>query len=137
MTWSAGTVLTAAQLNSYLPQAWTPYTPTITAGSGTFTTASGSGRYIRIGTTVHVSVVITITTVGSGSGAVGFTVPTLAQAANRQLGSGRVFAGGGAMCQAYLVSTATAYVWKYDNTSVIGASVTLIVNGTYEAAAAA
>ena len=47
--------------------AWTAFTPTITASSGTFTTVSGSGRYTRIGKTVTIYIEIVITTAGTAS----------------------------------------------------------------------
>lgn len=53
---------------------WIAYTPTLTAGAGTFTTASATGRYKQIGKTVHFRVQITITTVGTGTLPV-FTLP--------------------------------------------------------------
>ena len=47
--------------------AWTAYTPTLTAASGTYTTASAAGRYKTIGKTVFIHVTITITTIGTGT----------------------------------------------------------------------
>src|ERR1019366_5993586 len=44
------TAKTVTDIETAIPNgAWVPYTPTITAGSGTFTTVSGSGRYIQLG----------------------------------------------------------------------------------------
>lgn len=63
MAWSAGAILTAAQLNTYLPQTWTNYTPTL-AG---FTASSTIAKYIAIGHTVHVSVSCTLNAAPSGS----------------------------------------------------------------------
>lgn len=48
MTWSAGAVLTAAQLNLYAPQQWTTYAPTLTG----FTVSSQEARYVRYGKTL-------------------------------------------------------------------------------------
>jgi hypothetical protein len=45
--------------------AWTTYTPTITAASGSFTTVSGSGRYTRVGKLCVVQFTVTITTNGT------------------------------------------------------------------------
>lgn len=53
MTWSAGAVLTAAQLNTYLPQAWASYTPTLTGSGTTQGNATMTGGYIQYGKTTH------------------------------------------------------------------------------------
>lgn len=57
------------------PGAWTAYTPTVTAGTGTFTTASATGRWQKIGKTVTGSVKVTITTNGTAAGYVRVTTP--------------------------------------------------------------
>jgi hypothetical protein len=67
---------------------WTAYTPTIAPVSGSFTTASASGRYKQIGKTCIVVVRGTITTVGTGSGLT-LTVPFTS--ANQ----GAIYTGGG------------------------------------------
>jgi hypothetical protein len=54
---------------------WTSYTPTVTAGSGTFTTVSATGNSKRIGKTVFVEVIITITTNGTAATNIQFTLP--------------------------------------------------------------
>ena len=54
---------------------WISYTPTVTASSGTFTTVSGAGEYIRIGKVCTVHFIITITTNGTAGGSVLFTLP--------------------------------------------------------------
>lgn len=68
---------------------WTSYTPTIAPVSGSFTTASATGRYKQIGKTVFVQVKGTITTVGTGSG-VTMTIPfTSANQGQDYTGAGR------------------------------------------------
>src|SRR3990167_2737811 len=56
--------------------AWAAYTPTISSGSGTITTASGTGRWLQQGKIIHFAVVLTITTNGTGAGYIGFTLPS-------------------------------------------------------------
>jgi hypothetical protein len=58
---------------------WTTYTPTVTAGSGTFTTVSATGRYKRIGKLVCVQMTITITTNGTAAANVQGTLPFTGQ----------------------------------------------------------
>lgn len=55
--------------------AWTTYTPTVTAGSGTFTTVSATGSSKTIGKTVFFHLAIIITTVGTASGQIIATLP--------------------------------------------------------------
>lgn len=133
MTWSAGAVLTAAQLNTYLPQAWTPWTPTITASSGTFTTVSASGRYIQYGKTVHWTLVIDITTAGTASGGVVFPLPVAVLGGAGHLGNGREAAVTGSAVQVYATSTTLGRVIKYDDTTIIASGRSLWLSGTYEA----
>ncbi len=136
MTWSAGAVLTAAQLNAYVPQEWTAWTPTVTATAGTFGSVAGSGRYILIGKTVLWDLSITITTVGTASGGVVFTLPVTAIAGDHYLGGGREITTTGFLLQVTTtaVDATLGRVFVYDNTGAIGAGRTLALGGTYEAA---
>lgn len=54
---------------------WTAYTPTITASAGTFTTVSGSGRYLVQGKIVHFTIEVVITTNGTAAGQIIATLP--------------------------------------------------------------
>lgn len=54
---------------------WVSFTPTVIATSGTITSASATGFYIRRGKIVHVTIGITITTNGTGAGALTVTLP--------------------------------------------------------------
>lgn len=55
--------------------AFTSYTPTISSGGGTFTTASVVGKYKRIGKICVVKIAATITTAGTATGTVTVTMP--------------------------------------------------------------
>jgi len=55
-------------------RAWTSYTPTITAASGSWTSVSVTGKYMVAFGICHIQVVITITTRGTGANPV-FTLP--------------------------------------------------------------
>ncbi len=78
-------VLTASGLVSQsliltaFSQAWdvakTTFTPTITASSGTITTATGSGSYRPRGKFVEVDLSVTITTNGTGADSINATTP--------------------------------------------------------------
>jgi hypothetical protein len=68
--------------------AWTSYTPTITAGAGTPTTVSATGRYKVFGKTVIVTIDVTVTTTGTAAGAIIATLP-LNSAAFSYVGTAR------------------------------------------------
>lgn len=68
--------------------AWTTYTPTVTAQTGTPTTTTATGRYKQIGKTLFLNVLVTITTVGTATGAVNASLPfTAVTATNSFIGS--------------------------------------------------
>jgi hypothetical protein len=70
---------TAATGNKWNDGAWTTYTPTIASSSGTLTTASAEGRYIRVGKLCTVVAKGTITTNGSGAGVILMSLPFTAE----------------------------------------------------------
>lgn len=114
---------------------WTAWTPTVTAGSGSFTSASGSGRWFQIGKLVFYKVDCTITTVGTGQGCV-FTLPVTAQASAGHLGSAREDATSGFAGMVKFASTTSASVSKYDNGNITsgGSGSVVRASGFYEAA---
>lgn len=68
MTWVAGAVLTAAELNTYVPQSWTAYTPTLSGTGTTQGNSARSGSYMARGKVVDFAAVITLggtTAIGS------------------------------------------------------------------------
>ncbi len=58
--------------------AWTSYTPTVTATSGSITTYSAAGWYSQSGKTVVAQARVTITTVGTAAGTMVVTLPIAA-----------------------------------------------------------
>jgi hypothetical protein len=71
---SVGAVLTAAQMNS-IGEASIAYTPTVTAGSGSFTTVSATGNYIRVNKLVLVRFKVSITNNGTAGSSVSLSLP--------------------------------------------------------------
>jgi hypothetical protein len=63
---------------------WTSYTPTVSAGSGTFTSASAVGYYKRIGKVCVVHFAVTIVTNGTAGTNVQFTLPFAGGGTNNQ-----------------------------------------------------
>lgn len=75
---------------------WTDYTPTMTPGSGSFTSATASGRYTIVGRTVTVKLTVTITTNGTAAGSITLTAPK-GPAITRMTGTGIRNGTGGAL----------------------------------------
>lgn len=132
-----GVVVAEAPGAAVPADAWSAFTPTITAGSGTFTTVSASGRYKQNGKTVHFAVTLTITTNGTAAGWVNATLPV-----TKRTGSGlSQFAPGwnqstGAAIFGVIQATAPTLVsiFKPDGTYPGATGATLQIAGTYEAA---
>jgi len=116
--------------------AWTAYTPTVTAGSGTFTTVSASGWWCQIGKTVHVNTSITITTNGTAAGRCQFSLPVTASSNSTEwYGAGREsVVTGSALTVGALAGSATAIVHKYDNSYPGGDGYLLRCSLTYQVA---
>jgi hypothetical protein len=68
----------ADHVHAYDNTAWTTYTPTLSCGTGSFTSASASGRYKQIGKTVFVQVTLTVTTNGTCAGSMRVSTPITA-----------------------------------------------------------
>lgn len=116
-----------------LDSAWTAYTPTISATSGSFTTVSGSGRYKQIGKTVWFKATATITTNGTASGTLLMSLPATAQAANAAFGTGRDATAGG-LCLWFNASTSNAYVQTTGGAYPGADGRSISISGTYETA---
>ena len=69
--------------NVSTPGLWVPYTPTITAGAGTFTTVSAVGSYMIMGRITFINVVVTVTAVGTASGQILVSYPSNIPAQNQ------------------------------------------------------
>ncbi len=90
-----------------------PWTPTVTAASGTLTTASATGSYTTIGRVVLCHVDVTITTNGTGATAINISLPFTAS--GYFTGCGRADAVSGKQLQVRGSST-SASIFNYDNT---------------------
>lgn len=66
--------------------AWTSYTPTVSAQSGTITTSSATGRYRQIGKIVVAQMDVILTTVGTATGSLIVSLPVTA-ASNKYVGT--------------------------------------------------
>jgi hypothetical protein len=111
--------------------AWTAYTPTITSGSGSFTTVSATGTYKTFGKTCWFTVAITITTVGTAGGYIGVSLP-VTQAGATLAAYGMEMNSTGFMVKGYIPASGVMQVTKYDNATIIGAGYLVRLTGTYE-----
>jgi hypothetical protein len=115
--------------------AWSTYTPTITAGAGTFTSVAGAGRYKQIGKTLFLNVVITITTNGTASGHVIATMPPGLTPAAHTCMAGEELSIVGFTARVNVSSGSSSIViLKYDNTYPGGDGHVLAMNGVIETA---
>lgn len=105
---------------------------TITAGSGTLTTASATLRYQTRGKQTWFTLIVTITT--NGTGATSIAVNGLPWTfASDCIFAGRATAGSGKMLQAYAQASTTAItIWNYDNTYPAVSGEVLKITGVAE-----
>ena len=111
----------ANTLDDYEEGTWTP---TVTSGSGSFTTVSATGTYVKVGKQVTTFTVVTITTVGTASGQIDFTLPfTVASSPNGSgVGAAGEFSAVGITGITFTSSSTTGSIKKYDYSgTVIGA----------------
>lgn len=113
--------------------AWTSYTPTITPGSGSFTSASATGGYKTVGKTVFFTVTVTITTAGTGTGVITLSTPTgtTARTANSSCMETVKTGSRGSAIQVAAVSTMTLQTYNA-GTFVSGDGTTITCTGVYE-----
>lgn len=113
---------------------WTTWTPTITAGSGTFTSVTATGRYKQIGKTVFYRVSVIFTTIGTGNGPL-FSLPVTSLASGGHIGACREDATTGYSGTVKLQTTGKASFAKYDNGNILsgGNGSTVIASRFYEA----
>lgn len=111
--------------------AWTAFTPTITSGTGTFTSVSATGGFQVSGKTVRFSVTITVTTVGTAGQSIILPLPTGTTA------RGISYSGTDATVSKVLdvqsgSGSTTATIVLYDGTNPIVAGHSYIITGQYE-----
>tara|TARA_R110000868_G_scaffold96010_7_gene264133 strand:- start:828 stop:2720 length:1893 start_codon:yes stop_codon:yes gene_type:complete len=122
-----------AVLIQTIPNSWTAYTPSITAGTGTITTSSSTGRYIKTSKTVNIQMSITITTNGTGSISVIASLPYQASPFEFVLAGRNTTTG--KMLQAEIIPGANYIrIFNYDNSYPINVNGEILhISGIYEA----
>lgn len=113
---------------------WQTYTPTLSASSGTLTSASANGLYIRRGNIVYIKVTITITTNGTAAGQLQFTVPIASTGSygNALHGFERALTGNAVVGFIDGGSSTVAYFKNYNGTYPGANGYVFNINGFYE-----
>jgi hypothetical protein len=114
--------------------AWTTYTPTVTAGSGTYTTITVNGGYQRIGKTCIARMYVQVDNKGTADGSILVSLPFQAVGV-RQSGTGADVNLNGFAASVLLDSSESkVIVKKYDFTTFWTNSVGVAIQITYEVA---
>ena len=118
--------------------AWTTYTPTVTAQSGSITSYSSQGAYIKIGKMVSFYARTAITNAGTGSLSLQISLPATAKTGEIYTFSGQeTSTTGKGLTGSFGAATndyGKAWVRFYDWTSCIVGGYTIAISGTYEVA---
>lgn len=117
--------------------AYSTYTPTVTAQSGSITSYTATGRYKQVGKLISFSVSVMITNAGTGSSGLNVTIPVTAHASTVGGVSGTEGAVTGGLVAGVVYgasSTTQAVVRFYNGTTVIVTGYNILVSGEYEAA---
>ena len=113
---------------------WLAWTPTVTAGSGAFGSASATGRYTKIGNTIMYRLDVTVASIGTGTGCV-FSLPVTAAFTTGHIGSAREDATSGNAGTVKLNSSnVQGSVSRYDNGNIVsgGSGSVVRISGMYE-----
>lgn len=130
---AAGPLLAQIACSSDPGAAWATYTPTLAAGTGTFTSASASGRWLQIGKILFIQVGVTITTNGSAANTVTLTLPNSLTAAGSYAIVGRELVVAGKQLQGFTAgSSGTLTIVNYDNSYPGSSGAILAASGVVE-----
>lgn len=133
---SSGTMTncTGLPVSGIAASAWSTASPAVTAGSGTFTSASASCRYQQVGKIVHAQFQITITTAGTGASPI-VALPVTALAA-RFVMMGKEISTSGVSWNGLIDSGSPTQMStnNYANSGTVADGSIIVLTGIYEAA---
>ncbi len=110
---------------------WTPYTPTLTAQTGTYTTASAAGWFKVVDNVVFLHIEISIVSVGTGTRpVVGKPFSALAGIYNNMIGNEELVSGF-VICGRSSGANTPYLVTNYDGSSPVGNNTLLTLSGFY------
>lgn len=113
-------------LDDYEEGTWTPI---LTPGGGTFTSASAIGTYTKIGRVWYITITVTITTAGSATGGVSATLPSAATVVSCL--SGRETAVTGSALTGTIPVGSSVSILTYNNGSPINSGASLTLTGWF------
>lgn len=117
---------------------WRTYTPSVSTGSGSFTSFTATGRWRKENRNVYFELSIAIANAGTAGGSVTASLPVPSTAASgiNFIFLGREVASTGNLLQGInqSASPANVVILKYDNTFQGATGNTLAISGMYEAA---
>lgn len=127
-------------MSSFTPNLSTMSTdsPAVTAGSGSFTSVTGTTRFLRLGKLVFIRIEVTITTNGTAGTFIQVALPVTS--ANIGVGKVQMLAGREVATTGFSVmgtinnSSLVMTIRKYDNTYLGADGYVFVVEGWYEAA---
>lgn len=106
------------------------WTPVVTAGSGSITSYTASGTFVKTGKFVQWESTITISDNGTGATDLSMTLPSSTSALAG--GYGKETTVSGAMCQGFQYAIgATMHITKYDNSYPGGTGAVILLAGSY------
>lgn len=107
------------------------FTPTLTAETGTITTASVNGAFSLHGGLCYVRYVVSVTNNGSGATANRLTLPINGLGDTTATFAGREYLATGKMVQGMLTSATQIRVLDYANSYILGNNYALSLSGCY------
>jgi hypothetical protein len=122
---------TAAAIAAIAP-AWTAYTPTISALTGTLAAFSASGKYLTIGKQTSIQIEILITTNGTAGVFLLASLPNTATGLAILAGRETAIVGKALTGTVGNMSNTTVLIINYDNTYPGGDGHSLVLSGVYE-----
>jgi hypothetical protein len=128
----SGTLPVANGGTNYTGGAFSTFTPTPTAETGSFTTVSASGSYLNIGKLVMFCLTITITNAGTATGYISVALPTGSPARGAMVAVGETNNTGLAGIGRISTGNGNMLITKYDAGTLIATNNILFMSGLYE-----
>lgn len=110
---------------------WIQFTPTVTSGTGSFTSVSGSGKYLVRGKITHFTISVTCTTLGTASNYLVVSLPHDEKTGVDWSIHGRNSTLGLSVNGRVAANSSNINIRKYDSTFPIGSGETVTITGFY------
>lgn len=134
INWNNGTTTFAESDVTNLKGAWSSYATTLTAGTGTYTSASATVYYKTVGKTMHLRVNINITTNGTAGTYTQVTLPATSAGSSQVIVGSELASAGFALTGYVSASSSVLIIRKYDATYAGADGYSFALTGTIEIA---